>query len=310
MPIDWKTLETDVEHQQQYAVGDMSGKSPYLKKKAGNWNLRIIPAGNDIDNVPYVKVSQHAYNILNKEGRKQTVFVLCYNAISERLNTLGKYLISQNKLKADDIRLFKAHGCPGCVTVGKLQTVGVIKDVWQPSIKKESFLINVMDRENSEIFAWNISLKVYNSIFGCVKAMYDAGQDVFDPQRGFDITVRADFEGFQRRYASVNWLPIPKPIGMFEGQTYHDLYELMSRSCKPYTEFANICALAFGSYLDASGITIPGSTTDNILGTPTVLSKSETIAIGTETSDEIKILGDGMIMKKGVLYNSAGKAMF
>ena len=307
----WDDVLTKVSEVQS-SKSDSDG-SAFLKMKPGTHNIRVIPAGNTVEDVPYLETVQHAHQVLTSDGKAMTAFSLCYNHIAKNLQTLGKYLATNSKIKQDDLALFKQHGCPGCRAINTLEQKGVAKEIWAGSAPKISYFINVIFRPDGKIYVWNISKKIFGDIFGPLKAMFDNKINPLDPNTGFDLSVTATGENFQRRY-SATYMPIPRPLGLSDGQVFFDLYEIAGRTCKSYNQFADLVAMAFGKYFDNLGVTVPGSSIQNVFNqavNPPTVAKTEASIFATEPSkDEFEVLGDGLTFKGGTLYGKDGKPLF
>lgn len=260
--LDWMDGLVD-ELAKNASSGGGNTQGVYFKMEPGQHRVRVIPAGNDIDKVPYVVNIQHSYNVMTPEGKMSTSFALCYNHIANNLKTLGKLLVDSGQLSKVDMQMFKLHGCPGCAAVNKLQNAGLAKEVWMSSIAKTSYLVNILARADSKVYVWNISKKVFGDIFSPVAEFAKDGMNALHPITGFDVLVNATGAGFQRRY-SVAMFPKPVPLAMPEDQRFYNLYEVLAKGFRSYRDFSDLTMLSFGKYFTPAGISMPGATVEQL----------------------------------------------
>ena len=294
-----------------------NGKQVFLKVAPGTHHIRVIPAvprwpakdgeqlGAPIENLPYIKLVQHSFvGIDPGTGRERYDFALCYNDISARLTTLAKSLISQGLLSKEDLVSYKAHGCPACATVQKLQQARIQKEVWTPLLPKVSYQINVLLRADSKVYVFNMSKKLFQSVVNGAVALLENGIDPWHIQTGYDCVLTANGDGKNRRYDCM-YLPAPKPMGLPQSETFYNLYELAGKTFKSYGKLADLVVHKYAKYLDPLGLTVPGAAIAQIFeNTKPALTSDEINMVNPAgvTVNKVQEIGDGMQVIGGKLY--------
>ena len=278
------------------AAGQEMKKNIFLKVKQGFHTLRILPGGNKLDKLPYMRTGQHtiqAYDPVN--GRQKSEFCLCWNFLFDNLmskatpqekkdNTLIGYLIKQGKLLNEDMKKFQDYKCPFCAAFQVMDTYGVDKGIRSKFLMKEQFLFNVYYRLNPQnnmgdnsIYVWGCSKTQFNKVVTSMQMCREAGVNPISLTEGRDWLLQATGEGFGgagqgRRYdIQVKQANCPVDIGQ---QIPYDLAEVVTNGFKTYQECVNMLKKFGGELLTSIGYVIPG---DQVLESANVVLDNHTI---------------------------------
>jgi hypothetical protein len=295
--------------------------SHYLKMKPGNHHLRVVPVipkfsdanGTPIQNLPYLEVVQHAFNVMDNSGREQTKFVLCYNDIVKNVKTKAKSLVEQGKLTKDDFSQHQKYGCPACAAVRMLSDAKVLDTVWKGSLPKTSYTINVLERASNSIKVWNMSKKIFQMVVAPFLQTIEHGKNIWDVNSGMDVVVNAEGTGFGRRYTATYQM-IESPLNPPQDAVYHNLFHIYGESFLNYGPMADLVQQAFASHLSTIGKTVPGTTISNVFdSTPQAVPSTlinEVMPPAQQVNKVVQDVGDGLFMSGNVLIGPDGKALF
>jgi hypothetical protein len=285
--MNWEkmTAQQQLSEQNGRVAGDRE-KSPYVKFTPGTCYIRPLPVGNYEEDLPYKSITQHSV-FLSENGKQVPFFAMCWSwlfstqAISD---STAKPLGKMQRLVSADYDLYTKHGCPFCKAAQALDASGFDKQVVRNLMGKSTNLWNIVvrtknPRENSdELFVWNMSNKIHNSVLSMVTEMYNSQQlDPLDVVTGYDWMVIATGEKLQRRY-DINMVPKVKELG---GQFVpYNLMELAAKSFMNYQSTIDLVKKAVGNSLNEIGYKIPGDMTFQTLTdtTPVIIAPPPYVA--------------------------------
>src|SRR4030095_514684 len=272
--INWEKLEQDAQASTSTSKYDTPQRTIFLKVKPGIHKLRILPTGNKLDSLPYMRLTQHAVRTPGEGGRTNASFMLCWNFMWENIaskktkeeqrdNSIVGYLMKAQKMTNEDLKKFQEHGCPFCKAFAHLDMHGVEKDVKNALLPKDQWIWNVLCRAtqysgDGKCYVWGISKTHFNSVINAIRQDKASGHYTLDPDSGFDLTWNATGEGMGRRYGAPMFDRNPSPLNMMPGDIPFDLAEVMMNSYRPYQEMVNGLKLAFGKLLSTYAYIIPG----------------------------------------------------
>lgn len=302
LDMDWDSINKMLDNAK---TSSSSGQaSIYLKLTPGLHKIRIVPAGNDIDKMPFRKLVQHNWQNVDKTP----VFSMCWNYIYNNPTTVAQPLLKEQKLTKDDILLYKKHGCPMCKGLEVLDRAGLSKEAKQPLFPRDSYIWNVLLRpkdnpkSGGDLFVWNTSTKIWQSIIITIKEMKSTGIDILNTESGFDWTIQADGEGLTRRY-NVNAFPAPKPLMLDADKRPHNLVEVGNQSFKSYQDTIDTLKGKYGKVFMSIGYEIPGDRVTEIFNKP-VTEVSLPQAVENVFTEPEPIVSDGTYFKNGTLYDA------
>lgn len=342
MEINWEKLESDAQQTTSVSKYDTPQRTIFLKVKPGIHKLRILPTGNKLDSLPYMRLSQHTIRVPGEGGRMIPTFMLCWNFLRENLdskatieekknNSILSYLTRAEKMTNEDLKKFGEFGCPFCKAFAHLDMHGVEKEIKNGLLPKDQWIWNVIWRRtqysgDGKIYVWGISKTHFNSVITAIKQDKQAGHFTLDPDKGFDLTWNATGENLQRRYAAPMFDRNPSPLGMEPNDIPFDLAEVMANSCKTYQEMINTLKLAYGAKLRDYAYIIPGDIavsqaypqTNNVVQSVSFQQPEpiQTIPpqvtnippqVFTSTREDV---GGGYYKEGGFLYDPSGKKLF
>jgi len=239
----------------------------YAKFKQGAHRIRIVPQGNEVEKLPYLKIQQHSLRVIDEQGNKQFRFVMCWNYVFEKFNSIGKYLAGVQKLVKEDVQLYKVYGCPFCRAMHAMDSAGMPKTEARDLSPKVSYTFNIIIREqgvNSIVKVWNASNKQFDAVMQVFKLYKDMNLNLFDPTNGYDLALQATGEALQRRY-TVNVIPAPVAIGLAEGSMTHNLIEIACRNFYGYADTIDWLKKGYHNKLAAINYKIPGDQVGEML---------------------------------------------
>lgn len=269
--INWKQFDEDAAASISTSQYGQSQKTIFLKVQQGMHKIRLLPVGNKLDNLPYMRTVQH--NVATYvEGKQRVVFGLCWTYLYECLlakktnderrdNTIIGYLIKQGKLADAELKKYQEHGCPFCKAFEKMDLYGVEKETKNKFLKREQFLWNVVYRTyqgngDNQIYVWGCSKTQFNKVVGFIRTYKELGKSLLSMSNGYDIMMQATGEKLLRRY-DVNVYPQEVPVDIGQNIPY-DLAELVSAGFKTYDEMCGMLRQGGATVLDAIGYSIPG----------------------------------------------------
>lgn len=142
------------------------------------------------------------------------------------------------------------QNCPVC------HFVKALKDSDDKSASKlanrlrqnQKFLSNIVDRKDNKIKIWSYNAKMLRGIMGYVQDE-DYGENIFDPETGFDFSITKSGSGLKTRYSEPRVSPRPKPVGIegWENQC-HDLKSEVEEI--GYDELVQSLEENFGEFVD------------------------------------------------------------
>lgn len=343
MDFNWDKLEQDAQATTSVSKYDTPQRTIFLKVKQGIHKLRILPTGNKLDSLPYMRLSQHTVRIPREGGGLVPTFMLCWNFMLENLNSkqtmeekknnsILSYLKRAEKMSDEDLKKFGEYGCPFCKAFAHLDMHGVEKDVKNGLLPKDQWIWNVIWRRtqysgDGKIYVWGISKTHFNSVITAIKQDKASGHFTLDPDKGFDLTWNATGEGLQRRYSAPMFDRNPSPLGMEQNDIPFDLAEIMANSYKPYQDMVNALKQSNGKVLQTYGYIIPGdiavsqayaAPVNNVVQMPNLppaaIMQSGEVQFAQQTpilpQAVREDLGNGYYKQDGYVYDATGKQLF
>lgn len=274
--VNWNQLEQDAIGAVSTAKYDGASKDAFFKCKPGIHKLRLMPTGNKLDNLPYIKVTQHVMRLPTAEGRIAPIFMLCNtflwnNLLSKptddekRHNSLIGYLMKAGKMNPEEFKKVQDYGCPVCKGYQHMNIHGVETETKNALLPKEQYMWNVIWRRgqfsgDDKVYVWGISKMHFNSVIAQIRQDKAQGYFTLDPDKGFDLTWSASGEGLARRYGAPMFDRVPTPINLQQDQIAFDLAEIAIASYKPYQEVLNNLKQGFGKRLSELAFIPEGDT--------------------------------------------------
>lgn len=343
--IDWDKLNQDATSSTSTSKYGGGEKSVFIKMKAGIHHLRIIPSGNDLEKLPYIRLMQHPVRYVKEDGQPAFSFPLCWAYVMQNLKdkqteedrktkSLLVYLINQQLLNQIESDKYQQNGCPFCKAFQFLNNHSVEAETRNKFYPKDQYLFNVLWRKrdlsgDNGIYIWRVSKTQFNNIINQIRLnKFELSNNPLDTATGKDLIVQATGEGLARRYPMIQFSSVQTPLNLTE-QTPHNLLTVIDTAFKPYQETVNEMKLGFGKILAHYGYTIPGDmvisqqyqnvskVADNITQFATIpdpvpaTTVRETIKPIEPTGIEPMREGDEVVYQGGKLINKrTGKEVF
>lgn len=240
----------------------------YLKFTSGQHYVRLLPAGNKEEDLPYKTYQTHSIPVGSiGGGQQQIAYILCWNWLFSSQDCIEvnvKGLGRMQKITKPMVQLYQKHGCPVCNTALALDAAGCDSKIVNQLKPKVQHIWNAVMRPKTNADpvtckVWTMSNKLHKGLLTGLQAYHKAGFNALDIEGGYDILVSATGEGLNRRYDGTMWFPQPKPLG-YPNIIPFNLFEVMANNFKPYQESINLMKQHYGKVLAGIGYEIPGDT--------------------------------------------------
>lgn len=208
------------------------GTGKYLKFQEGNNKIRVLPRLDD-SGIFWVDLTQHYGFKDDERGRAYA----CLRAMKEK-------------------------PCPICEFVKAIEEedAEANKKLINDLRSKTAHLINVVDRSDNSIKILSANQKLLRGLLNYVTDE-DYGEEVLDPENGFDFTITKTGAGLGTRYSDPRISPKERPIGI-EGweEKLHNLEGEVE--VLPYAKLVQELESNYGDYIEELGLKFKGGTSE------------------------------------------------
>jgi len=188
---------------------------------AGLYNFRIIFAGNDEENIPFLAYNKHSYyEPAMKTGYKYRD-TICWDYLIGK-DKLVEYLAERGRISRQDLQQYQIGKCPFCVTYKAMLNAGVKKEDISRMKKELRYLFNVyfngkemrdgsLDSEKAGFYVWECGQSNFDKVMEPYMREKRKDIDLLDLNKGYNLTIKAVGENKLRRYHP-EWDRSPSPF--------------------------------------------------------------------------------------------------
>lgn len=210
-------------------TGGSGGGGEWLKMKAEDYDLRVLPPWSD-QGLTHRVIRNHngPFTSPFKTEDGYRVAPLCLRFLFSQ-EDLSKICYEAEKITVRDYDLFQEYGCP----MDKLPEYYMSqddRDSASPHWPRIQYLWNVLNRGDGKVYKYSSSQKVFTAI----NTQYKLDPDLFSPTEGRDFLITATGENETRRYSTPAFYPKPRAIP--DGLKLYDLDAAMLKGVRTFDE--------------------------------------------------------------------------